>query len=262
MNNFKFALGKFLTGEFEFAQLVAELDKELASHPDAGPELQQLLKNLYGAGRLPQQLYEMLMQRTVGVGPGQQAGGQPGRQTGGTPGPLPPDDDDGKTQLRARPPVGTQPVPDNSATQLRPPGAQPGQTGQFGQPGQPGQPGQTGQFRSAWADRSAGSDRPVRSAGSDWSVRPAGSDRPIRSAGSDWSVQPAGSDRPVRSAGSNRSAGSTGQPVSPVSRVRPVSSARPVNSVIQVRPVKQAPGVPVGATRITGQRAKRVACQR
>jgi serine/threonine protein kinase len=150
MSNFKIALGKFLTGEFEFAELVAELDKELAGHPDAGPELQQLLKNLYGAGRLPQQLYEMLMQRTVGVGPGYQ-GGQPSGQVGTAPGsvPPPPEDDDGKTQLRPRPPVGTQPVPDDSATRLRSPGSQPGQTGQFGQPGQTGQygqPGQTGQF--------------------------------------------------------------------------------------------------------------------
>ncbi|MDH3435347.1 MAG: hypothetical protein OEM60_15895, partial [Gammaproteobacteria bacterium] len=110
MSGFKQPLGKFLTGEIEFSQLQAELDIELASNPGAGPELLQLLRNLYGAGRLPQQLYDMLAQRILQTQGTTQPPGSavppvpPAPPTGVPPGTASPADeeDDGKTRLRVR----------------------------------------------------------------------------------------------------------------------------------------------------------------
>ena len=100
MNEFKQSLGKFLTGESDFAQLQADLDIELAANPADAPKYLELLKNLYASGRLPQQLFETLARQI-----------KPPESTPVPPASPPPssefpelEDDGGKTRFRSSAP--------------------------------------------------------------------------------------------------------------------------------------------------------------
>lgn len=186
MNSFRQALGRFLTGEIEFGQLQAELDIELATNPAIGPEVLALLKNLYAAGRLPQQLYESLGQRVLQT----QNATQPPVLGQPPPGPGAADaEDDGRTRLRTGTSTGAAPQDDDTSTRLKGAGERPvprpgpaagqtvpggvapgtdrtaptghswspdptgrtGVTGQTGQTGATGQTGQSGFSSSSWA---------------------------------------------------------------------------------------------------------------
>ena len=134
MNEFKQALGRFLTGEASFTQLQADLDIELAANPADAPKFQELITNLYGAGRLPQQLYESLsqqIQRVAGMT------GAPAQPPTGVPPAQPPTG----VPPPAQPPSGVPPQqPDTSTTGQEPAATQP--PGSVPPPGQnaPGAP--------------------------------------------------------------------------------------------------------------------------
>ncbi|MDH3841824.1 MAG: hypothetical protein OES35_12990, partial [Chromatiales bacterium] len=66
MDQFRAALGRFLTGELDFSGLEQSLVDSLASDATVGPQILALLDELYNGGRLPHQLYAALKKRLLG----------------------------------------------------------------------------------------------------------------------------------------------------------------------------------------------------
>jgi serine/threonine protein kinase len=178
MNEFKRSLRSFLTGESDFSQLQAALDIELASSPADAPQYLELIRNLYAAGRLPQQLFEMLEQQITAQSGAPAAPPsaappddgektrfrQPSRPGVPEPGAGADDADDGKTRLRssARPSMPAQPHDTQPTGQAQ----VTGQTGQTGHTGQTGQTGVTGQTGRTGATGQVG---PTGTTGAGWS---------------------------------------------------------------------------------------------
>ena len=63
MEEFRAALGQYLVGNMEVADLEAAVDEALASSVDAGPQLTMMLDDLYRTGRLSHQIYAVLKRR-------------------------------------------------------------------------------------------------------------------------------------------------------------------------------------------------------
>lgn len=166
MNDFKQSLHGFLTGESDFAQLQAALDIELASHPADAPRYLEVLRNLYAAGRLPQQLFELLEQQITAQG------GAPTAPPSSPP-PAAPPGDDGKTRFRPQAQTGAGDE-DDGKTRLRAsarpqPTGQTDVTGQTGQTGVTGQTGQTGVTGQTGQTGRTGQVGPTGTTGAGWS---------------------------------------------------------------------------------------------
>lgn len=164
MDNFRAALGQYLIGTLEVADLQQAIDRAMAEQADAGPRLTELLDELYRSGRLPHQIYALLKRRVQTFVPESAAA----EDDGATRFQLPPvaPADDGATRFQLPPAASAA----DDATRFQPPPgaaggpAQPGATatGSFIQPPYQGTSTQTG----AGATGTSGTGHP---SGSNWS---------------------------------------------------------------------------------------------
>ena len=63
MDEFRSALGQYLVGSSDIADLEAAIDEALSSQSDAAPQLIEMLDELYKGGRLPHQILAVLKRR-------------------------------------------------------------------------------------------------------------------------------------------------------------------------------------------------------
>ena len=69
MDQFRAALGQFMTGEIDFSGLENALVDSVAADDAAGPQILALIEELYRSGRLPHQLYASLKRRLIETAP-------------------------------------------------------------------------------------------------------------------------------------------------------------------------------------------------
>jgi serine/threonine protein kinase len=114
IEDFERALGQFLAGDIEFAQLDAMRRDVLASAPESEARIQHSVRDLYARGRLPQQLFAALGGRSD-----EDAAATGNSGFAASADQLPPPDEHGgldeNTRFRPRAPAGDKPSPGGGA---------------------------------------------------------------------------------------------------------------------------------------------------